>query len=590
MAKFKKRILLTEKEYQNLIKQFSSTAKTETLEKYHYYDTADYELSEKGTVCQITEKDDLFVASIKTRSSNNEIENVQNVYSEKDNSLFYKFNALYQGVLTIQRILLFVNNDYKVYIDKNEFLEIIDYELEIDYYDLNEISIKPPLTLLANALDLDYEDLFLRGNFAKNKSTRFFERKKLLHNSISNSTPKVLSEVLKLRPSSNLNIDNNNVDRYCILFNESDGSKTGYFFSTPIYNIRTNKIVDNTFTNIENGFLAAGSNALITISKNICMENEIGKCEIILNKKIHQFTKHELKADDDFICATTNGIVYKATLSNKNTFEFELLVSKPFLTVSSNNQSFTLLEDKLVPFLSVSCIGVADKSDNIISPINLDYQKNDDNKYKIIISSDTTDGQYMLFEINLYEEKLMLSTTVESRSPQKGKVYGGTSFIGSTLEYGEQQLYSKINFPLLDYLLDQRIHKVIMHYPKLSNDKKPLSASSVLSRFCNLDTNWESKADASGFLGYPIENGKYLDVDITDIFKIYASIFGDGIILKPKNSNDGYTAIATGDNCWKPQILEIHYEQLQELKDWRETEDEDEPESSNLWVSERFLI
>lgn len=589
MAKFIKRILLTEKEYQKLTKQFSNTAK-KTIEKYHYYDTADYELSEKGTICQITEKDNLFVASIKTLSSNKEIEKVQNVYSEKDNSLFYKFNALYQGVLTIQRTLLFVNNDYKVYIDKNEFLETIDYELEIEYYDFNETSIKTPLSLLANALDLDYEDLFLRGNFAKNKSTRFFERKKLLHNSISDSIPKVLSEVLKLRPSSNLNIDNYNIDRYCIVFNESDGSKTGYFFSTPIYNIRTNKIVDNTFINIENGFLVAGSNALITIFNNICMENEIGKCEIILNKKIHQFTKHELKADDDFICATTNGIVYKAELSNKNTFEFELLVSKPFLTVSSNNQSFVLLEDKLVPFLSVSCIGVADKNDNIISPIKLDYQKIDDNKYKIIISSDNTNGQYMLFEINLYEEKLMLSTTVESRSPKKGKVYGGTSFIGSTLEYGEQQLYSKINFPLLDYLLDQRVHKVIMHYPKLSNDKKPLSASSVLSRFCNSDTNWENKSDASGFLGYPIENGEYLDVDITDIFKTYSSIFGDGIIIKPKNSNDGYTVISTGNNYWKPQILEIRYEQLQELKDWREAEVEDEPESSNLWVSERFLI
>lgn len=589
MVKFIKRILLTEKEYQKLIKQLSNTAK-KTIEKYHYYDTADYELSEKGTIFQITEKDSTFIASIKTLSSNKEIEKVQKVYSEKDNSLFYKFNALYQGVLTVQRTLLFINNEYKVYIDKNEFLETIDYELEIEYYGLNETSIKAPLTLLANTLNLDYEDLFLRGNFAKNKSTRFFERKKLLHNSISDSIPKVLSEVLKLRPSSNLNIDNDNIDRYCIVFNESDGSKTGYFFSAPIYNIRTNKIVDNTFINIDNGFLVAGSNALITISKNICMENEIGKCEITLNKKIHQFTKYELKADDDFICATTNGIVYKANLSNKNTFEFELLVSKSFLTVSSNNQNFTLLEDKLVPFLSVSCIGVADKNDNIISPIKLDYQKIDDNKYKIIISSDNANGQYMLFEINLYEEKLMLSTTVESHSPQKGKVYVGTSFIGNTLEYGEQQLYSKINFPLLDYLLDQHIHKVIMHYPRLSNNKKPLSASSVLSRFCNLDTNWETKANASGFLGYPEDNGQYLDVDITDIFKIYASICGDGIILKPKNPNDGFTAISTGDNYWKPQILEIHYEELQKLNDWRESEEEDEPKVSELWVSKRFLI
>lgn len=589
MAKFKKRILLTEKEYQKLVKQFSDTAK-KTIEKRHYYDTADYELSDSGIICQITEINNSFVASIKTRTSNKEIEKVKSVYSEKDNSLFYKFHALYQGVLVTNRITLFVNNDYVVAIDKNEFLETVDYELEINYYDLNEISIKPPLTLLANALQLDYEDLFLRGNFSKNKSSRFFERKKLLHNSTSNSTPKLLSEVLKLRSSTSLNIDYSNVDRYCIVFNESDGSKTGYFFSTPIYNIRTNKIVDNSFVDIEDGFLVAGSNALITISKNIRMENNLGNCEILLNKNIQQFSKYELKADNDFICSTTNGIIYKAYISNKKSFEFELSVSKPFLTVSSNNQTFALLEDNLLPFVSISCIGVADKNDNIIAPIKIDYQKLNNNKYKIIVSSNDFAGHYMLFEINLFEEKLMLSTTVESESPQKGKSYGGTSFIGTSLEYGEQQLYSKINFPLLNYLLDQRIHKVVLHFPRLSDDTKTLSASSVLSRFCNLDTNWETKANASGFLGYPDVNNHYLDVDITDIFKIYASICGDGIILKSKNSNDGYTVISTGDNYWKPQILEIRYEQLQELNDWRNAKEEYEPEINNMWISERFLI
>lgn len=589
MAKFKKRILLTEKEYQKLVKQFSDTAK-KTIEKRHYYDTADYELSDSGIICQITEINNSFVASIKTRTSNKEIEKVKSVYSEKDNSLFYKFHALYQGVLVTNRITLFVNNDYMVAIDKNEFLETVDYELEINYYDLNEISIKPPLTLLANALQLDYEDLFLRGNFSKNKSSRFFERKKLLHNSTSNSTPKLLSEVLKLRSSTSLNIDYSNVDRYCIVFNESDGSKTGYFFSTPIYNIRTNKIVDNSFVDIEDGFLVAGSNALITISKNIRMENNLGNCEILLNKNIQQFSKYELKADNDFICSTTNGIIYKAYISNKKSFEFELSVSKPFLTVSSNNQTFALLEDNLLPFVSISCIGVADKNDNIIAPIKIDYQKLNNNKYKIIVSSNDFVGHYMLFEINLFEEKIMLSTTVESESPQKGKSYGGTSFIGTSLEYGEQQLYSKINFPLLNYLLDQRIHKAVLHFPRLSDDTKTLSASSVLSRFCNLDTNWETKANASGFLGYPDVNNHYLDVDITDIFKIYASICGDGIILKSKNSNDGYTVISTGDNYWKPQILEIRYEQLQELNDWRDAKEEYEPEINNMWISERFLI
>lgn len=559
MIEYEKKILLTKDEYEKLITTFSENAKT-IVQKNHYYDTRDYKLNKNGVTCRIREKDNKFIATIKTHLSDKSIEETKQVYSEKDNSLFHKYNAVYQGVLTTYRTVIFVSSEYEIVIDKNEYLGTVDYELEAEYYDLNELSIKAPLKLIANTLNIDPNTFYLRGNFSKSKSARFFERKKLLHHSISNNLPNVLNEALKFREPQNIDIDNNNINRYCIIFNEADGSKTGYFFSSPIYNKNTNKLVDNAFVNIEDGFLAAGSNARITVKKNICLENEHGKCEVILNKNINKHSDYELTAGNDRIGLTTNGVFYKVNLSNTNVFEFEIEVSKPFLTIRSNNQSFALLEDKFLPFLSVSCIGTIDESEKVISPIKLDYQKLTDNKFKIIISSNNNLGQYMLFEINLYERKLTLDTTVESATPQKNNVYGGTAFIGNTDMYGEQWLYSKVDLAILGPLFKGRINKAILHFPKLSNSNTPLSALSVLSRFCSFGSNWENKTAASNFIGYAVENGDYLDIDISDIFKMYTAIFSDGIILKPKNINDGYTVISTGDNCWKPQIIEINYE------------------------------
>lgn len=559
MLEFEKKILLSKEEYQKLINEFSKNGKT-IVQKNHYYDTRDYKLNKNGITCRIREKDNKFKATIKTHLPDKSIEESKQAFSEKDGSLFYKFDAFYQGVLTTYRTILFVSDEYEIVIDKNEYLGTVDYELEAEYFNANEVVIKPPLMLIANVLNCDTEKFSLRGNFSKSKSTRFFERKKLLHNSISDSIPEKLEEVLKFRSSSDIDIDNHNTNRYSIVFNENDGSKTSYFFSVPIYNINTKKFVDNTFIDIKDGFIAAGSNSLITISNNVCLENEKGKCEILLNKSITKLSEHALKVGKDQIGLTTNGIVYKADLSDKTKIALKLNLSKPFLTVRSNNQGITLLEDKFLPFLSVSCIGISDKNGKIIAPIKIDYQKLTDNLFTVIISSNNDCGQYMLFEINLYEKKLMQDTTVESAAPQKNNVYGGTAFIGHSLNYGEQWLYSKVDLSAIGEVVNKRINKAILHFPKLSENAAPLSALSVLSRFCSFGSNWENKTAASNFIGYPVDNGEYLDINITDILKMYTALFSDGIILRPKNSNDDYTVISTGDNCWKPQIIEINYE------------------------------
>ena len=51
----------------------------------------------------------------------------------------------------------------------------------------------------------------------------------------------VLEEIKKLRNDSPITIDYNNSNRYRLVVEENDESKTAYYFSTPIYNQKTRK-------------------------------------------------------------------------------------------------------------------------------------------------------------------------------------------------------------------------------------------------------------------------------------------------------------------------------------------------------------
>ena len=56
----------------------------------------------------------------------------------------------------------------------------------------------------------------------------------------------VLEEITKLRKEPFI-IDHHNSNRYRLVVQENDGSKTGYYFSTPIYNRKTRKLIEHRF-------------------------------------------------------------------------------------------------------------------------------------------------------------------------------------------------------------------------------------------------------------------------------------------------------------------------------------------------------
>ena len=371
----------------------------------------------------------------------------------------------------------------------------------------------------------------------------------------------ILGEINKLRKGADIVIDYKNTSRYRVVTIEDDGSRTSYYFAVPIYNIETRKTIDMKFLCQRESLYYTGSNANIIIGKDIKMENNAGTCKIHLAAAGVRISDNAISCGEEIIFPTTNGVAIKSSLKHKKTYSFCVEVSKPFLEVRANDKYFAFMNERFTPLFYISCIGTLDATDNIISPAKLNYQKITDRKYIINITPSSDLGKFVLIESNLYEPKLFQDTTVESKNPKNNNVFGGTGFIGTTKEFGEQWLYTRPDFSKMTGLNDKKIIRAILHIPKLNKSAIPLTASKISARFCSFGSQWNNKIPETSTLGDSEITEQYINSNITSILTDKYGRFSknEGIILKSKIKGSGFSVISTGDSNLNPQILEINY-------------------------------
>jgi hypothetical protein len=372
----------------------------------------------------------------------------------------------------------------------------------------------------------------------------------------------VLKEIEKLRNGLPIVIDYSNSNRYRLVTKESDGSKTAYYFSTPIYNYKSRKLIDVKFHSTGDAVYAIGSNANITINKNIFMENAEGSCAIGLNQKARFVSCNEVYCDGNTILPTTNGVALKCNTKSKGEASFIIEISQPFLNVRSNDKYFALMKEQFRPMVVFSCIGALDETGNVIAPAKIEYQKLSDKKYQIIVTATSPLARYVLFESNLYENKLLQDTTVESGNPTTNNAFGSMAFIGNTSLYGEQWLYSKLDYARISEIMDKQIQKAILYMPKLNQSRVEFVAHKVSARFCSFGSNWNNKISGQASISDSSSRNGYQSLDLTPLLlNAYTGtiVKSDGFILKPKIKGSGFSAVATGDSYYAPQILEINF-------------------------------
>lgn len=370
----------------------------------------------------------------------------------------------------------------------------------------------------------------------------------------------VLNEILTLRSKKAPVIDYSNKNRYCVIASEDNGTKTAYFFSTPIYNKKSNKLVDLKFYENEKAWRAYGSNAAVSISDKVCLENEDGCFEIIFPENLINTSETSVRYENAEIVPSLNGILVKAACMKHQPYEIRLVSEQSFIPARANERCFSLMKEEFKPFITLSCIGVLNSAGQMIAPCAIEYQKPSDKEYAIILQHGSPYGVTLLFEINLHEEKLFQDTTVESLHPDVNNAFGGTAFIGKTASYGEQWLYSRPDFSKLSNLYDKQIHKAAIHIPKFGGSCA-LTAFGLPTRFCSFGSKWENKVQTSEEIADTVPSDKYQSLDITKLLTDRAGFLkpSEGFVLKPKVNSCGFSAVSTGDSCFAPQILEINF-------------------------------
>lgn len=372
----------------------------------------------------------------------------------------------------------------------------------------------------------------------------------------------VLGEIEKLRKGSEITVDYCNSNRYRLLIQENNGSKTAYYFSTPIYNIKTRKMIDVQFLSNGGTVYSTGSNSSITITKSILMENSEGFCEITLPQKTSFVSSREAHCGNIVLFPTANGIALKCEVNNNKKSTFIVDVGQPFLNVRDNDRCFALMKEKFRPFVVFSCIGSIDTVGTVIAPARIEYQKLTDTRYQIVVSATSPLSKYILFEANLYENKLFQDTTVESMNPSTNNAFGSIGFIGNSSLYGEQWLYSRLDFSRIPEIMDKQIQKAVIHLPKFSQSNIELSAYKVLSRFCSFGSNWNNKISGGSPISDSSSHSGYQSLDFTSLLvdsRTKTVAKSEGLIIKSSIKGAGFSVIATADSCLAPQIMEINF-------------------------------
>lgn len=372
----------------------------------------------------------------------------------------------------------------------------------------------------------------------------------------------VLNEIAKLRLGAPIVIDYHNSNRYRLVVKENDGTKTAYYFSSPIYNQKTRKLVDMKFCENGDTICAIGSNANISLSQKLLMENSEGSVSLELFQKPRLVSPWEARLDSCILSPTTNGVAVKCDIEKSLVNTFTIETAQPYLNVRANDRCFVLMKEEFRPSVILSCVGSLDASGNVIAPAKIEYQKLTDRKYKITVLPTSPMALSVLFELNLYENKLFQDTTVESANPSVNNAFGVIGFIGNSSAYGEQWLYSRLDYTRISEVMDKRVHKIVLHMPKLNRSNVEVSAFKVTARFCSFGSNWYNKISDGTLVADSLTMNGYQSLDITCLLvdpRTRTISNSEGFILKSKIKGSGFSVLATGDSCFAPQILEVNY-------------------------------
>lgn len=373
----------------------------------------------------------------------------------------------------------------------------------------------------------------------------------------------VFTEIEKLTNTSSINVIESISNRYAIFCYNSDGTKTAYYFSVPIRNVKTNNIVDLKFHHNRYSSDFIGSEAKISITDTIKIYNQYGQCDISfqggLSKKTDKSIFFKNNTHSVEVRPTLNGVMllFDCDLLSPHP-EIKLHFDRTFESICTNDKFFSVMREKFIPFVTASCIGVINSYGKVCAPCEVYNQKINDFDYILTFRPTNKSKNRMAIEINMQEPKLFQDTTVESKHPTINNAFGGISFLGTSKIFGEQWLYSRLEFTNIAQIQNNNIIKSILHIPQLGYNTPPIAVNDIAERFCSFGSNWENKIAILDPIAISTKSNGYYHLDLTKFLKDTQNKSQNFVIMS--NTKNKPVIIPTGDSFHSPQILEVNYQ------------------------------
>ena len=382
---------------------------------------------------------------------------------------------------------------------------------------------------------------------------------------MSNTSFSTIDMISKIRSSTSLDIMPDSKNRHCILIHEKD-TTAAYFSSAPIYNAFTGKYTVPKFEKCSDDLYSIeGTNCSVYIrGDSILFKTISDTVRVKLSKSYNwHLCDGELIGECIKLSATTNGVALFKMYEKDENFEVHVIPANLGHEIRSNSKYFAIMKQKFTPSFSISSICVYDNERNPHALLMSEALDANADRYRLTFSSADIKSGEMLFEMNMYEPKLIQDTTVESKRPDENNAYGGSAFIGYSKDFGEQKLYLKFDYPRFGELNQKKLMSAKLWMPIIGAYAN-INAYAMENRFCSFGSTWNNRKQHSNFKLKTEVTSNFCWIDLSQIMigKNEKLIYTNGIILEASNnttSTGDCLVTATGDSYLFSPILEIKY-------------------------------
>ena len=371
----------------------------------------------------------------------------------------------------------------------------------------------------------------------------------------------ILQEIVRL----NSNVEESKqvlLNPFCIIGDKGKEIVANYF-SCPICTEKDAKLLTLKYKQMGTRFCGGGSNAEIVYEQGfLSLQNQF--CNVKINLQGSDVFAREVKTDffgmerecitNEKYCIylSLNGVAVQ-TKQEEIKFQFK----GDFVVIDQNGQSVSFMANKFLPYLVISPLAERE-TDGKVKPLFCEIRAEGE-QYKVCFNKEN--DSELLCSFDMYTGKSVFDTTVESKRPNMSNPFGAVAVLGESYECGRQWMYSRPNAELFSELRGMKVLKAELNLFCYTAPSEQISVYKMRDNWCSFGSTWSNRVLPAKLLSMAYKKENYLVADITEVVReIVERGFNDrvpGIAILSNSEKHGYEMLATGDNYYTPQIIQI---------------------------------